>query len=71
MKDALLSVKDLACARGGLTVLEGVSFDVAAGEAVILRGPNGSGKTTLLRTLAGLQPAVAGEFAGAGEEAAY
>ena len=54
-----------------MTVLEGVSFDVAAGEAVILRGPNGSGKTTLLRTLAGLQPAVAGEFAGAGEEAAY
>ena len=71
MNDAHLTVTDLACARGGLTVLEGVSFDLRAGEAVILRGPNGSGKTTLLRTLAGLQPAVAGGFAGAGEEVAY
>ena len=71
MTDARLIVTDLACARGGLTVLENVSFDVAAGEALVLRGPNGSGKTTLLRTLAGLQPAVTGGFDGAGEAAAY
>ncbi len=51
----------LACARGGVTVLEGVSFALARGQALVLRGPNGIGKTTLLRTLAGLQPAVAGE----------
>ena len=41
-------------------MLDGVSFDVKAGEALILRGPNGVGKTTLLRTLAGLQPALDG-----------
>jgi heme exporter protein A len=56
-----LRVNNLSCARGGVPVLAGVSFAVAAGQALILRGPNGAGKTTLLRTLAGLQPALAGE----------
>lgn len=57
---SLLGVRDLAVARGGLRAVEGVSFDVAPGQALILRGPNGVGKTTLIRCLAGLQPAVAG-----------
>ena len=71
MDEALLTVEGLACARGGLSVLEGVSFSLAAGSALVLRGPNGSGKTTLLRTLAGLQPGLAGRIAGAGEAVAY
>jgi heme exporter protein A len=56
----MLQVRGLCCARGGVPVLEGVSFNVKVGEALILRGPNGVGKTTLLRTLAGLQPALDG-----------
>ncbi len=71
MNKPLLRVSEVACARGGLTVLEGISFDVHAGTALILRGPNGSGKTTLLRTLAGLQTAVAGEVSVADETIAY
>ena len=44
-----LRVTDLKCLRGGIPVLDGVSFAVPAGQALILRGPNGIGKTTLLR----------------------
>ena len=66
-----LTADNLTLARGGLPVLAGLSFDLAPGEALILRGPNGAGKTTLLRTLAGLQPAVSGTVTGAGGRIAY
>ena len=58
----LLAVHDLAVARGGMRTVEGVSFTLGAGQALILRGPNGIGKTTLLRTVAGLQPPVTGRI---------
>jgi len=64
-------VDNLSCARGGLTVLEGVGFALTPGSALIVRGPNGIGKTTLLRTLAGLQPAVAGTVSMLPESLAY
>ena len=67
----LLSLNAVSCTRGGLTILDGVSFEVAPGEAVILKGPNGSGKTTLLRTIAGLQPALEGTIDVAPETIAY
>ena len=62
-----LRVTDLAVSRGGVPVLEGLSFALSGGGALVLRGPNGAGKTTLLRTLAGLQPPLAGRIEGAGE----
>lgn len=66
-----LIVTDLSVARGGVPVLAGLSFEVAAGQALVLRGPNGIGKTTLLRALAGLQPAVAGRIDYPEETGAY
>ncbi|MGB8812469.1 MAG: heme ABC exporter ATP-binding protein CcmA [Paracoccaceae bacterium] len=66
-----MRVSNLACARGGLTVLEGVSFTLLSGRALVLRGPNGIGKTTLLRTLCGLQPSLAGTVSVPAESMAY
>lgn len=70
-KNVLLTVTDLTCARGGVPVLEGVSFSLPPGKALVLRGANGVGKTTLLRTVAGLQPAVCGQVSLGPEVMAY
>ncbi|UWQ60030.1 heme ABC exporter ATP-binding protein CcmA [Leisingera caerulea] len=66
-----LTVTDLSVARGGIPVLEGLSFELKSGRALILRGPNGIGKTTLLRTVAGLQPPLRGQVEGAEDQIAY
>lgn len=66
-----LTVSDLTVARGGVAILAGVSFTLSSGSALVLRGPNGSGKTTLLRTVAGLQPPMAGRISGAEDRIAY
>lgn len=66
-----MRVENLACARGGIRVLEGVGFSLSGGGALVLRGPNGIGKTTLLRTIAGLQPADEGAISLPAESIAY
>ncbi|MBD3679215.1 MAG: heme ABC exporter ATP-binding protein CcmA [Rhodobacteraceae bacterium] len=66
-----LVVENLSCARGGIPVLERVCFALNPGEVLVLRGPNGAGKTTLLRTVAGLQPPLAGTVEAEPESVAY
>jgi peptide/nickel transport system ATP-binding protein len=64
MNEPLLSVRDLRVhfvpggGRDGAMVraVDGVSFDLAAGEALAIVGETGSGKTTIGRALLGLHP---------------
>ena len=49
-----LKGNNLSCSRGGREVFRGLSFSVAAGEALVVTGRNGAGKSSLLRVLAGL-----------------
>jgi iron complex transport system ATP-binding protein len=41
-------------------VTEGIDVSLRAGELTCLLGPNGAGKSTLMRTIAGMQPPLAG-----------
>ena len=49
-----LTVKGLRAGYGGNQVLDGISFEVRAGEVVTLLGRNGAGKSTTLKCLMGL-----------------
>ncbi len=50
---AVLDVRDLVVEIGGKTIVDGVTFQVRAGDKVGLVGRNGAGKTTLFKTLGG------------------
>jgi iron complex transport system ATP-binding protein len=56
--------------HGSRAVLSGLDLELFPGELVCLLGPNGAGKSTLLRTLAGLQPPLAGTLRWEGAAAA-
>jgi len=63
--EAVLTADDLAIGYAAprsppRVVAAGVTVALAEGELVCLLGPNGAGKSTLVRTLAGMQPALAG-----------
>lgn len=57
----ILQADPIEVERGGRLALSAPGFEVAAGQAGVLRGPNGAGKSTLLRALAGLAPLSAGD----------
>jgi len=66
----LLVLRDVVQARGrghrAVTVLDGVTLEVEAGEQLVLAGPSGSGKTTLLAVAAGLLTPQSGDVVLAG-----
>ncbi len=55
-----LQARGLSLQRGERVLFNGLDFDLAAGELILLTGPNGSGKSSLLRALIGLTPLSAG-----------
>ena len=56
----LFRCESLSIGFAGRAVASGLGFSVSPGEGVCVVGANGTGKTTLLKTLAGIQPALAG-----------
>ncbi len=59
---SLLQVRDLRKAFGGNIAVDGVSFDLQAGELLALIGPNGAGKTTTFNMVNGQLRATAGSI---------
>ena len=57
-----ISTNNLTIGYDHHIVQSNLNFELHSGEMVCMLGPNGCGKSTLLRTLAGLQPALAGSF---------
>ena len=64
-REVILDVKRLGkvfdTAKGSVTALEDINFQVHRREFVTVIGPSGCGKSTLIRTLAGLESATSGE----------
>ncbi len=59
-------VKRFPLGRGEITILKGISFDVAGGEFVSIVGPSGNGKSTLLNMITGIDRPSQGEVMVAG-----
>ena len=64
---ALLELKQVEIAYGGIQAVKGIDLHVNKGELVCLIGTNGAGKTTTLKGITGLQPVKSGRIHYAGE----
>lgn len=62
-----ISLENVSISYGTQTVVEGVTFDVAAGGSFALVGESGSGKSTVLKAIAGLAPQWTGRISVLGE----
>ena len=67
---ALLQVRGLRKAFGGVQAVQGVDFDLAAGELLAMIGPNGAGKSTCFNMINGQLAPDAGSVVLAGREIA-
>jgi predicted ABC-type transport system involved in lysophospholipase L1 biosynthesis ATPase subunit len=68
MPDPLVRTVDLHKSYGTVSVLRGVSLEVAAGERVAVLGKSGSGKSTLLHLIGGLDVPTSGQIVVAGRD---
>ena len=65
---SLLTVKDLGKSFGGVKAVDGISFELEAGELLALIGPNGAGKSTTFNMVNGQLQAERGSIQFAGKE---
>ncbi|MGC8230352.1 ABC transporter ATP-binding protein [Pseudobacillus badius] len=68
MSKALLEVKGLTKAFGGVIAVSEVDFHLNEGEIVAVIGPNGAGKTTLFNMITGVLPPTSGQVFFDGKE---
>jgi putative ABC transport system ATP-binding protein len=61
-------VKSFPLGNGEITILKGITFDVANGEFVSIVGPSGNGKSTLLNMITGVDRPTSGEVVVAGNK---
>jgi ABC-type cobalamin/Fe3+-siderophores transport system ATPase subunit len=57
---SVVRLHEIAWHVGGVAVVDGVSFEAAAGEFIALMGRNGAGKSTILDLIAGMRRPSAG-----------
>lgn len=69
LPSSTVSVRDLRKRYGEIAAVQGVSFDVEAGEVFGLLGPNGAGKTTTIECVIGLREADGGDVTVCGIDA--
>ena len=62
MTEPVLSIRSLTKRFGGLTAVNGVSWDIFPGEVVALLGDNGAGKSTLIKCISGVYQPDEGEI---------
>ena len=58
----LAQMKNIRKEFPGVTALNGISFDIRAGEVHVLLGENGAGKSTLMKILSGVHKPTSGEI---------
>lgn len=66
--EAILTVDDVHKSFGGVKAVNGVSFNLQAGQIVGLIGPNGAGKSTLFNLISGVLPVSSGSVRYLGQE---
>ena len=58
----ILEAKNIVKRFGGLTALDGISFELYPGEVLALAGDNGAGKSTLIKCISGVHPPDEGQI---------
>ena len=65
---SLLKAEDIAVHFGGVKAVDGVSFEVEAGEVFAIIGPNGAGKSTIFNLISRIYPLTKGRIWFDGQE---